>query len=83
MKKILSALLLTLTLTVAFASCDMFDDPSTSDSDSVQDLDSTSTDDTDTMSPPNGIIFEENSDPYTEGLLFKTVPDEEGYVVAG
>ena len=83
MKKFLSMLLLISTLTLAFASCEIFDNTNTSEGDSVQDLNSVSTDDTDTPSLPQGVVFEENSDPYTEGLLFKTVPDEEGYVVAG
>ena len=81
MKKILSILLLISMLTIPFASCVIVDNSNTSDRDSVQDKDSISTDDTLTF--PKGVVFEENSDPYTEGLLFETVTDEEGYVIVG
>ena len=29
----------------------------------------------------DGIIYVENSDPFTEGLIFEAIPDEEGYAV--
>ena len=74
MKKILSVLLLVFVLTTVLVSCELIDNSNTSDKGNAQGQDTTT---------PKGMVFEEGSNLYTEGLLFGTVRDEEGYVIVG